>query len=154
MTIHEIELQQCACVFDEHMHEVMVCVYHADIAARLAEAERLLREVHKKHWPFLTDGLHERIYDAIKGAPVQPSAEHIIAHPDERVSMTFAEYKRLTARAADQQPAAPSWKEIEREATGDDGVDTDKFMRALMKRNEDLSRELARLNKQRNGRTT
>ena len=38
----EVELQQCACVFDEHMHEVMVCVYHADIAARLERAEARL----------------------------------------------------------------------------------------------------------------
>jgi len=37
----EQELQQCACVFDEHMHEVVVCVYHADIAARLAQVADL-----------------------------------------------------------------------------------------------------------------
>lgn len=40
------------------------------------EIERLrglLREVHEKHWPFLTDGLHERVYDAINGAAVQPT---------------------------------------------------------------------------------
>jgi hypothetical protein len=50
-------------------------------------------------------------------APDQPSVEHIVAHTDERVSMTLAQYRQLTANqpeaitatgTADQQSVSPT----------------------------------------------
>lgn len=56
------------------MGDVRLTIAQQDeIEAEIDRLRGLLREVYTKHWPFLTDGLHERVYDAINGAAVQPS---------------------------------------------------------------------------------
>lgn len=73
---------------------------NSDARTRLAEAERLLREVHTKHWPFMVDGLHERVYDFLNGA--EDSADPVIhAQHDETGRMWTGPRSQLPRRYAE-----------------------------------------------------
>lgn len=81
------------CPIDKACNDEFCLVWGCKIRT-LQERDRLrglLREVHTKHWPFLTDGLHERVHDAINGVTAdQPPAAQCSSFccPDEPCAIT------------------------------------------------------------------